>query len=134
MVRHKPNSTPILLFTDIGADIDDTFALLVAAGSVRHCHLVGVVTSVNDGVLRGSIVRGWLRLLGLDDVNGGDGGDNEIPVLPTIDPAVAGCTVPSGFPTPQESNLGDVSDTPQRILDIAAAYGDQLVVAAIGTD
>jgi hypothetical protein len=37
---------------------------------------------VNDGVLRGSIVRGWLRLAGY--------ADEDVPVLPSIDPAVAG--------------------------------------------
>jgi hypothetical protein len=36
------DSTPVLLITDIGADIDDTFALLTSLGS-KHAHLVGVV-------------------------------------------------------------------------------------------
>ena len=40
--------TPVLLVTDIGADLDDTLAFLTIAGSPA-LRLVGVVTSVGDG-------------------------------------------------------------------------------------
>jgi inosine-uridine nucleoside N-ribohydrolase len=39
--------------------------------------------------------------------------------------------VPFGFPAPRDSALGAVADTPQRILDIAEAYGSDLVIIAI---
>ena len=54
--------TPVLLVTDIGADIDDTLALMTLIGS-ENLFLAGVVTTVNDGVKRASLARQWLRIL-----------------------------------------------------------------------
>jgi predicted NAD-dependent protein-ADP-ribosyltransferase YbiA (DUF1768 family) len=67
--------TPCLLITDIGADIDDTLALLTLLGS-QHLFLAGVVTTVNDALQRAVLVRQWLQVLGV--------GDASVPVLPFI--------------------------------------------------
>ena len=90
--------TPVLLITDIGADIDDTEALLVALGS-PYLQLVGIVTAVNNGVARAALARGWLRRLGV--------ADSDVPILPSVDPATAACTIPDGWPAPSESALGE---------------------------
>jgi len=38
-----------------------------ALASSPSCHLVGVVTSVNDGVARAAVARGWMRRCGVSD-------------------------------------------------------------------
>lgn len=44
-------------------------AVLRALAGSPSCHLVGVVTSVNDGVARAAVARGWMRRCGvLDEV------------------------------------------------------------------
>lgn len=58
---------PLLLDTDIGDDVDDVFALLLAA---RHpeVHLLGVTTAYGDVGQRTRIARKLLRLVGRADV------------------------------------------------------------------
>jgi purine nucleosidase len=58
---------PIVLDTDIGTDIDDAYALLLAAISPEAA-LMGVSTVNNDTVLRARIARKLLNLLGRNDV------------------------------------------------------------------
>ena len=114
--------TPVLLVTDIGADLDDTLAFLTIAGSPA-LRLVGVVTSVGDGVARGCVMRGWLRRLGY--------ADGEVPVLPSVDTATAGVVAPPGTPAPADAALGAVADTPRAIVAIARAYGARLAIVGI---
>ena len=114
---------PVLLITDIGADIDDTLATLVLHGA-NNLKVVGVVTSVNDGQKRGALMRGWLRKLGV--------ADDDVPILPSIDSnGEAGCHTPDGFPTIEDAALGKVEDTPFSILQIAKEYEEELVVLGI---
>jgi purine nucleosidase len=58
---------PILLDTDIGTDIDDVYALILAASS-PELELRAVTTVNNDVLVRGQIAKRILRLLGRDDV------------------------------------------------------------------
>lgn len=60
-------SLPVVLDTDIGTDIDDAYALVLAAVSPELD--LRAVTTVNNGVeIRALIARTLLRLLGRDDV------------------------------------------------------------------
>ncbi len=58
---------PILLDTDIGTDIDDVYALILAAVS-PELDLRAVTVVNNDVLTRGRIAKRILRLLGRDDV------------------------------------------------------------------
>lgn len=58
---------PILLDTDIGDDVDDAFALLLAARDPRVT-LLGVTTVFGDAVQRARIARKLLDLAGRSDV------------------------------------------------------------------
>mmetsp|Transcript_35423 Transcript_35423/g.43745 ORF Transcript_35423/g.43745 Transcript_35423/m.43745 type:complete len:382 (-) Transcript_35423:777-1922(-) len=114
---------PVMVITDIGADIDDTLATLVLLGAKR-VKVVAVVTSVNDGRKRGALMRGWLRKLGV--------ADEDVPILPSLDcNGKAGCHTPEGFPPIEEAALGKVEETPNRILQIAKFYGPELVILGI---
>eukprot|EP00924_Labyrinthula_sp_SR-Ha-C_P012286 augustus_masked-scaffold_10-processed-gene-2.0-mRNA-1 protein AED:0.39 eAED:1.00 QI:0/-1/0/1/-1/1/1/0/489 len=121
----KKQKTPVLLITDIGADIDDTLALL----TLLSCDLLeikAIVTSVGNGEERGRLTRGWLRKLRLPD---------SLPIFPYSDHLEAACSVPENFPSIEESNLGNVEETPQNILnlcrEIKREYGKKLVVIGI---
>eukprot|EP00924_Labyrinthula_sp_SR-Ha-C_P012313 snap_masked-scaffold_10-processed-gene-2.12-mRNA-1 protein AED:1.00 eAED:1.00 QI:0/-1/0/0/-1/1/1/0/508 len=120
----KPR-TPVLLITDIGADIDDTLALL----TLLSCDLLeikAIVTSVGNGEERGRLTRGWLRKLRLPD---------SLPIFPHSDNIGAACSVPENFPSIEESNLGKVEETPKNILslcrEIKREYGKKLIVIGI---
>ena len=113
----------MLLVTDIGADMDDTLALLALVGS-RVLRLVAVVTCVNDGRRRGTVARGWLRALGVRD--------EAVPILPTVDCATAHCTIPEGFPAEADAALGRVEDTPGEINRLARAHGGACAAGAAG--
>jgi purine nucleosidase len=58
---------PVLLDTDIGTDIDDAYALLLAVVS-PGLDLRGVTTVNNDTTLRAGIARRLLQMLGRKDV------------------------------------------------------------------
>lgn len=58
---------PVVLDTDIGTDIDDAYALLLAVLS-PELDLRAVTTVNNDVALRSKIAKKLLRLLGRDDV------------------------------------------------------------------
>ncbi len=58
---------PVLLDTDIGTDIDDAYALVLAAAS-PELDLRGVTTVNNDVELRARIAKLILRLMGRDDI------------------------------------------------------------------
>src|SRR5438128_1016949 len=58
---------PILLDTDIGTDIDDIYALILAARS-PELDLRAVTTVNNDTELRAKIAKKVLQLLGRDHV------------------------------------------------------------------
>lgn len=62
---HSPNA--LFLDTDIGTDIDDAYALLLAAAS-PEIQLVGVSTVNNDTVLRAQIASALLNLLARADI------------------------------------------------------------------
>jgi inosine-uridine nucleoside N-ribohydrolase len=62
---HAPHT--IFLDTDVGTDIDDAYALLLAAVS-PELELVGVGTVNNDTVLRARIARKLLKLLGRPEI------------------------------------------------------------------
>jgi purine nucleosidase len=70
---------PIILDTDIGDDIDDAIALLVALGSPEF-ELLGVTTVYGDIQTRTRIARRLLQLAGCGDI-----------------PIVPGCERPFGF-------------------------------------
>ena len=54
---------PVLIITDIGRDIDDTIALMVAS---QTCHIVGVVTCGGAGQKRAASAAHFLKYAGLD--------------------------------------------------------------------
>src|SRR5579862_9891614 len=60
-------SRPILLDTDIGTDIDDAYALVLAAAS-PELDLRAVTTVNHDVELRARIAKSLLRRLGRDDI------------------------------------------------------------------
>ena len=114
--------TPVLLLTDIGADIDDTEALLALLGS-ENLRLVACVTASNDGLARGALLRGWLRRLSVPD--------EDVPIFPSVDLTGAACIAPKDFPIPPESALCSVDETPFRILDVVKQHGSELVIICI---
>lgn len=63
-------SIPILLIGDFGKDLDDEFALVLAAALVRRgfMRLVGVVANLSPSIERARLAKGTLRALGLGDV------------------------------------------------------------------
>ena len=93
----------MLLVTDIGADVDDTQALLVLLGAVPR--LVGVVTSCNNGLLRGAVIRGWLRRLGI--------ADELVPIMPSVDGVHGGVSRARWLPA-EDATMCAVEDTPRR--------------------
>lgn len=114
--------TPVLLLTDIGADIDDTEALFALLGS-DNLQLVACVTSSDDGVARGALLRGWLRKLNIPD--------ESVQIFPSVDGVRAACTAPENFPGPFDSALCSVDETPKRILEVVRRYGSDLVIICI---
>lgn len=110
LLQLKPTPMPVIIVTDIGADIDDTLALFVMLGASDAVKVVAVVTSVNNGLHRGAVTRGFLRLLGISD--------ESVEILPSVDGCVAGCYIPDGFPQTNEACLGDLASTPRRIVEI----------------
>src|SRR5438034_9488316 len=60
-------ATALLLDTDIGTDIDDAYALVLAARS-PEIDLRAVTTVNNDVLLRARIAKKLLRLMDRDDV------------------------------------------------------------------
>lgn len=60
-------TVPLLLDTDIGDDVDDVFALLLA-GLTPHLSLVGVTTVYGDTAQRSRIARKFLDLIGHPDI------------------------------------------------------------------
>ncbi len=58
---------PIILDTDIGTDIDDAYALVLAASS-PELDLLAVTTVNSDTLLRAQIAKELLRRVGRDDV------------------------------------------------------------------
>jgi purine nucleosidase len=78
-----PMQKPVLLDTDIGTDIDDAYALLLAATS-PEISLLGVSTVNNDTVLRARIARKLLNLLGR----------TEVPVIAGFSNTISGISPP----------------------------------------
>lgn len=115
-----PKPMPVIVVTDIGADIDDTLALFVLLGAMDAVRIVAAVTSVNNGLHRGAVVRGFVRLLGV--------ADEDIEILPSVDGCVADCYIPDSFPTAKEAALGDLSATPRRIVEICKENEDTGVI------
>lgn len=105
---------PVIVVTDIGADIDDTLALFVLLGAMDAVRIVAVVTSVNNGLHRGAVTRGFLRMLGISD--------DTIEILPSVDGCVADCYIPDSFPTAKEAALGSLGATPKRIVEICKEH------------
>ena len=62
MAESHNASTPVLIITDIGADIDDTLALLALLGSFPAVQIVAVVTCVGNGIDRAALASGWISL------------------------------------------------------------------------
>ena len=58
---------PIILETDIGGDVDDTYALVLAARSPQ-VNLLAVVTAYGNVALRSAVSRKLLLLMGKDQV------------------------------------------------------------------
>lgn len=115
-VKRGPKPTPVIVVTDIGADIDDTLALFVLLGAMDAVKIVAVVTSVNNGLHRGAVTRGFLRLLGVSD--------ESVEILPSVDGCVADCYIPESFPAAREAALGELSQTPRRIVEICKDHLD----------
>ena len=67
IVAEATTPIPLLLDTDIGDDVDDVFALLLAARR-PEVRLIGVTTVYGDVAQRTRIARKLLRLGGHDDV------------------------------------------------------------------
>jgi inosine-uridine nucleoside N-ribohydrolase len=110
----------VLLITDIGADIDDTLALLALLGS--SINLVGIVTTGNHQEVRASVCRNWLARFNVPDV----------PVLAGEGDGEGHCFIPDGF-----VQMGDPRATTQVsaaafILQCAQHYRSKLTVVAIG--
>lgn len=68
----EPRRTPLLLDTDIGSNVDDLLALVIAA-TAPEIELVGVTTAYGDTALRAGVAARVLELLGRDDVPVGVG-------------------------------------------------------------
>lgn len=113
-IQGKPKPIPVIVVTDIGTDIDDTLALFVLLGSMDAVKIIAFVTSINNGLERGAVVRGYLRLLAV--------ADEKIEILPSVDALTPECFVPESFPTAKEAALGDISETPRRIVELCKEH------------
>ena len=111
---------PVLLITDIGADVDDTVALLTLIGSER-LRLVAAVTTGGKGEERTSLIRGWLSILGQRK--------NGIEVSASYGPGMGHCYVPKDLPTVLTK---DKTDATELILRTSKTYGSSLRVFVIG--
>jgi purine nucleosidase len=126
----SPNHAPIplLLDTDIGDDVDDVFALLLAA---RHpgLHLLGVTTVYGDVAQRSRIARKLLRL----------GGHGNVPVVTGLGRTLAGrdpgsvMTSGQGF-APDEEPPGNGADAGavDFLIQQVMASSEPPILAAVG--
>lgn len=126
-------ATPVLLDTDIGTDIDDAYALVLAAVS-PEIDLRGVVTVNHDTGLRAGIARVLLDQLGRTDV----------PVVPGAGPSLTpgvergwigheGYGIDLSCIDPEVDFLGDdVVKVYAREIDKAYAAGTPLQIVSIG--
>lgn len=126
----SPNAAPIplLLDTDIGDDVDDVFAVLLAA---RHpgLRLLGVTTVYGDVAQRSRIARKVLRL----------GGHGDIPVVTglgrTLDGHEPGAVMTSGkgfAPDEEPPSNGADAGAVDFLIEQAMASAEPPILAAIG--
>ena len=66
-LRGASGPIPIILETDIGGDVDDTYALVLAARSPQ-VNLLAVITAYGNVALRSAVSRKLLLLMGQDQV------------------------------------------------------------------
>lgn len=118
--------TPVLIVTDIGADIDDTLALLTLLGAAESIQIVGIVTCVGNGAKRATVASGWLNVVSSDICS-------KIPILPTVDEPIvtAGIHIPEEFDGAGFVSIGKAEDTPAKIVQLAAAHAPNLVLFCI---
>lgn len=141
MITMPPTSQqpiPIVLDTDIGTDIDDVYALILAAVSPEF-DLRAVTTVNNDVVLRAKIARRVLNLLGRPDIPVVVGaGDSLTPDEHRgwMGHEGLGLTLPD---EPEPLSVSSEFDAPAdaaaciaRCAEIAAATGTPLTVFTIG--
>ena len=120
--------TRLLLDTDIGGDVDDVFAVLLAA---RHpgVDLIGITTVNGDVAQRTRIARKLLRLAGRP----------EVPVViglgPTLSGRDPGHGISSGLgfaPEGEEAGLGVEGDAVSFIVDAVMTNPSPLTLVAVG--
>lgn len=122
----KTKPIPIILITDIGAHIDGTLALFVLLGAIDVVKIIACVTTVNNGLHRGALLRGYLRLLDIKDI--------DVEILPTYDGLYSGCFVPEGFPNVKEANIKDFDSTPTRIVELCEEHKETgVIIFSLGT-
>jgi inosine-uridine nucleoside N-ribohydrolase len=97
----------VLLFTDIGYNIDDALALFTLAPFTRSEEVVlaGVVTCGKDALTSACNARGWLRKLGFHD--------KDVPVAFGRSKGTRESPLPlqKGFPTPSAAALYSQTET-----------------------
>ncbi len=79
----------------------------------ENLKLIGIVTTVNNGIQRAGVARQWLRVLGVHD--------DSVTILPFSDSNSAACQLPPGFVTcddPVAMAVGQESDTPRALLEL----------------
>jgi purine nucleosidase len=119
---------PVLLDTDIGDDVDDVFALLLAARQPA-VRLLGVTTAYGDVAQRSRIARKLLRRAGRDDVPvvGGLGR-----TLTGRDPGL-GITSGAGFaPDAEPVGSGADSGAVDFLIDKGMASPEPPILVAVG--
>lgn len=112
------DSLRIVLDTDIGTDIDDAYALLLAA-TAPELDLRAVTTVNSDVVLRAKIAKKLLRLLGRDDV----------PVAPGAGPSLTPGEEKRGWDGREGRGIDLTDIEPDR--DFAPVSTTELLASAI---
>lgn len=110
----------MLLITDIGADVDDTVALLTVVGSEK-LKLVAVVTTGGEGHARAKLAKGWLKCLNIP-----------CEVSASYGPGTGHCYIPADLDVPTLNKKCDNKAATKAILSAVRAYGKDLVIICIG--
>ena len=118
-----PAKAPVVVVTDIGRDVDDTIALLTAAGSGAF-DVVGVVTTGGSGEKRCASCAHWLKSAGLGDVPMCIGDADE----DYEDASALGCSTDPEWTAPENVRR----DPEAFFVELAEKHVGELVIVCLG--
>ena len=124
----------IILDTDIGDDVDDSFALALALKS-PEIELIGVTTVYKNCAQRAKIVKAELAAFGREDIPVYAGQDAALCGLWSQFPYEKTCKDGKPYLTAYDEGMtveADGNDAAGFILDMAEKYPNEIVLVAIG--